>query len=337
MNKRVKMLLAIFVIILVCFGCYLKYRKLNSNFEIKSDQWALYNYGQTIKSSNGIKGIDINILKAWKITKGNPNVLVAVVDSGVDTSDKGLSDAIYSKGKYNKDFYYNDNTIYDSYLQDYHGTYIANTIACYDLDSKIYGVAPEVSILPIKFLRNTSGSVSDAIRAINYACEIGAKIINCSWNFMEYNDELYNVIASHPNVLFVCAAGNSNLNLDKENIYPTSYDLSNILTVLAIDNTGKVYNSSGRGMKVDIAAPGVNIITILPENDITYINGTSIATAFVSGVTALMLSVNNRLTPEEVIDIVINNANKIDTLDGKCSSGGIIDAYSCLTAAKDIK
>lgn len=137
--------------------------------------------------------------------------------------------------------------------------------------------------------------------------------------------------------MFVCAAGNSNLNLDKENIYPASYNLKNILTVLAIDNTGKIHTSSGRGMNVDIAAPGVDIISKLPENDISYINGTSIATAYVSGVTALMLSVNSGLTPEEVIDIVINNANKIDTLDGKCSSGGIIDAYNCLRSAKDIK
>jgi subtilisin family serine protease len=260
---------------------------------------------------------------------------VAVVDSGVDTSNKGLSDAIYSQGNDNKDFYYNDDTIYDSYLQDYHGTYIANTIACNDSESKIYGVAPEVSILPIKFLRNTSGSVSDAIRAINYACEKCAKIINCSWNFTEYSAELYNVIASHPDVLFICATGNSNLNLDKDNIYPASYNLKNILSVLAVDNTGKVYSSSGRGMQVDIAAPGVNIITKFPENDITYVSGTSVATALVSGVTALMFSVNERLTPKEIIDIVTKNVNRIDTLDGKCSSGGIIDAYNCIRIAKD--
>lgn len=308
----------------------------DETINISRNQWGLDNNGQIIKGNKGIKGIDINIEKAWKITKGKLDVMVAVVDTGVDTSCNGLKNSIYANGLKSFDFYNNDNSIYDEYIQDYHGTYIANTIAGYDTNNHIYGVAPNISILPVKFLRGTQGNSSDAVKAIEYACKEGAKVINCSWNFNEYNKELYNIIASYPNILFVCAAGNSNINLDKEYIYPSSYNLNNIITVLAVDNKGTRYNCSGYGMNVDVGAPGVDIISVFPENDITYISGTSVASAYVSGVAALMLSVNSSITPNEIIEIMINTSRKIDDLNGICFSGGIIDAYKSVKRAKEI-
>lgn len=305
-------------------------RKAKTDFEVSGSQWALNNYGQTIKGSKGIEGVDINISKAWDITMGSPDVLVAVVDTGVYISDEGLSKAINTQKSKSWDFYYNDNTIYDAYIQDYHGTYIANAIAGYDSKKKIYGVAPNISLLPVKFLRGTTGNSSDAVEAIKYACDMGAQIVNCSWNFNSYNEELYRVIASYPEVLFVNAAGNSNINLDKQDIFPASYDLDNIISVLAVDNCGKVYTSSGRGMNVDIAAPGVNIMAKFPEGDVTYVSGTSIASAYVSGVAALMRSIDNSLTPKEIISTMINTAKKNDGLEGMCLSSGIIDAYECV-------
>ena len=327
----------VIVIILIIAGLFI-YRNSNDIISINLDaiisneQWALNNIGQKIKDNEGVEGIDINIKKAWEITTGSEEVLVAIIDSGVDISCTGLSDKIYSNGKYNWDFYYSDDSVFDSYFEDYHGTYIANTIAGFDEDNKVYGVAPDVSILPIKFLRGTQGNVDDAIDAIKYACDKGAKIVNISWNFNDYNEELYKVMASNSDVLFVCAAGNSNLNLDIYNIYPACYELDNILTVLAIDNRGKVYNSSGRGNKVDIAAPGVDIITIFPENDVTYVSGTSVASAYVTGVAALMLSVNSSITPKDLIETVVSSAKNIEGLENKCIAGGVIDAYEALKA-----
>lgn len=324
-------ILAILLVIGLCFYTK-KDTSIKMSAKITNEQWALKNSGQKIKSKKGIKGIDINISKAWEITTGNPNILVAVVDSGVDISCSGLADSISDNGK---DFYYNDNTVFDDYTQDYHGTYIANTIAGFDSKNKVYGVAPNIKILPVKFLRGTLGNSTDAVKAVKYACENGAKVVNCSWNFNDYNEELFKVIASYPDVLFVCAAGNSNCNLDSSKIYPACYNLNNILTVMAVDNCGDIYESSGRGMSVDIAAPGANIKTTFPEDDVSYVSGTSVATAYVSGVTALMLSENNKLTPPEIIDIVVSTAKKIDTLDKYCLSGGIIDAYKCVKSSVD--
>ena len=308
---------------------------INTNIKISDEQWALNNNGQIINEVKGTKGIDINIKKAWEITTGHPDVLVAVVDSGVDTSCEGIKDSIYADGLKCFDFYNNDNTVYDSYFEDYHGTYITNIIAGYDTKNNVYGVAPNISILPIKFLSGTQGNSADSIKAVEYACKQGAKIVNCSWDFNEYNQELYDIIASYPNVLFVCAAGNSNLDLDKISIYPACYDLKNIITVLAVNNNGEIYGSSGYGGKVDVAAPGVDIITVFPEDDVTYVSGTSIATAYVSGIAALMISENSSISPNEIIDIMVRTSKELKVLNGKCLAEGIIDAYECVKEVKD--
>ncbi len=330
--KKFIILLIIVLVLLPSFFFIIK--KEGSENNIKDSQWALYNHGQTVNDVSGLENIDINITEAWEITKGSSEVIVAVIDSGVDTSCAGLQNNIYKSGEYNYDFYNNDSSVFDEYFYDYHGTYIANTITGYDDLNDIYGVSYNTSILPLKFLRGTNGNIEDAISAIKYACDKGAQIVNCSWNFSEYSEELYSVISENPDVLFVCAAGNSNANLDIDFIYPTCYDLDNILSVLAINNCGEVYKSSGRGMNVDIAAPGENVIVQLPENDTTYVNGTSVSTAIVSGVASLMLSVNDTLSPKEIKNIIVETARKEDSLQNMCAAEGIINAYECVKAAK---
>lgn len=319
-------------LIVIFLGLIIIYNAIDS---FSHEQWALYNSGQNIKGTTGQSGIDIDIKAAWKITKGNPEIEIAVVDTGVDLACTGLKPALKLFGDKGWDFYYNDGTVYDDYLQDYHGTYIANTIANSGKTDDIFGVAPNISILPVKFMRGSSGNSEDAVAAIEYACSMGAKIINCSWMFSKSNDELYNTIAKHPDVLFVCAAGNTNSNLNDTEIFPACYDLNNVLAVTAVDNNGNLNSSSGWGMAVDIAAPGTDIISVMPEDDVAYISGTSVATAFVSGIAGLMLSANVELTPAETIEIIKKTAKKIDALDGKCESGGIIDAYECVKMAAD--
>lgn len=309
-----------------------------SNYEINSQDWALNNYGQSVGTSTGIKGLDINIVNSWKITKGNKNIIVGIVDSGVDYSldtlkenilynDNDLIDGVdndnngYIDDYLGWDFYNFDNEIYDNYNYDYHGTYISTTIL---------KVAPQIKILPVKFLKSTTGSAKDATSAIKYAIERGARIINCSWSFNNYDNELYEVIKNNPNILFVCAAGNGNFNLDEHIIYPNSFNLSNIITVMAIANNGEIYNASGYGSKVDIAAPGVNVLVEFPEGDMTLIDGTSVATAFVSSAASLILSVDDKLTPNEVKDIIIKSSRRLDTLKSKCNSEGLLDIYKSL-------
>ena len=285
--------------------------------------WSISNCGQTINGSWGISGYDINIIPAWGITKGDPSVIVAVVDTGVDASCDVLQGSLLGNGY---DFYNGDDTIYDDYLYDYHGTYIATTIAL---------VAPGIKIMPVKFMESSVGAIEDAVEATRYAIEHGAKIVNMSWNFEEYSKELYELIKGHPEVLFVNAAGNRNINLEEEKLYPCSYGLENIITVMAMDNIGSIYEASGYGVSyVDIAAPGVDVKVIFPENDETTVSGTSVAAAFVSAAAALIIFENDALTPVDAKDIIMSSAVKLDKLKNLCRAGGFLDITACLEHMK---
>ncbi len=336
-NKFKKILVIMLTFLLV--GC--SSNATNNKNEYKNE-WAFYNYGQSIEKKVGTKGIDINILPAWEITQGNSDVIVGVIDTGVDLLCKSLKNSFYNNpselidgidndnngfidDNISWNFFDNSNNLFDDYLYDYHGTYICTTI---------HKVAPEVKILPVKFMKGSSGSIENAIKAIKYSISCGAKIINCSWNFQEFNDDMYELFVNNPDILFICAAGNSNINLDKNKLYPCSYDLDNIITVLAIDNQGEICETSGYGINTDIAAPGWNISAILPENDVSFISGTSVATAFVSAAAALIYSVNDNLSPKEIKDCLIKSAQPLNSLNKHCSSGGYLDISAALDLSK---
>lgn len=319
----------VFTISVIVFYIRFNDKTEKSKNDINKNSWAIDNSGQEIEGSIGVQGIDINIMKAWKITKGSDKIIIGVVDTGVDMNSGNLMNNLWNnRGEvsnngidddkngyvddYNGwDFYNNDNSIYDDYLYDYHGTYISNTI----LD-----IAPKVKILSSKFLKGTEGDAYDSIKAVQYAIDNGAKIINCSWCFEKNEEELYQLIKDNSDVLFVCAAGNFRLNLDETFVYPACYNLDNVISVMAIDNAGEIYDVSGYGLNVDLAAPGKDIYVTLPENDQTFVSGTSIATAFVTGTAALMKSMNNELSPEEIKNIMNKTTKKLSSLKEKCKS-----------------
>ena len=337
---------SLFVIIIIMGGktkhkTYDRYRVMYD-----SKEWAYYNYGQSIKGNKGVSGVDINIKNVDElVTEDIEDVLVAIVDTGIyfDTTSNVYcwknnrevkNDGIDNDGNgyiddYNGwDFYNNDNSIYDNYLYDYHGTYIANIIHAISSSSKL---------IPCKFLSGTTGDVNDAVNAIRYAIDSGATIINCSWNYENENEKIYELMKSNPDILFVCAAGNSNLNLDENVLYPVCYDLCNVISVMSINNQGTIYEYSGYGKCVDIAAPGKDIYVEIPEQDKTYVDGTSVSTAFVTGATALLKSINPNITPSEIKDIVVQSAHKIENLNGKCKAEGYLDIYNSIKRVYKMK
>ncbi len=345
--KKKYLVLIILIISLLAPSLFFINNKNDKEKELYQDDWAIYNYGQKIESNSGKAGIDINIRPILSniSSKDNDNsVIVAVVDTGIDLSNDiinqnlfiNINDKInncdddengFIDDYYGWNFFENNNIIYDDAIYDYHGTYIAATIL---------KISPHSRILPVKFLNSTYGTIEDSISAIKYAIGRGAKVVNCSWNFNNDNKELYELIKSHPEILFICSAGNSNIDLDKGDLFPCSYNLNNIITVMAIDSKGLPYDSSGYGKdSVDIAAPGVNVKVILPDNEETLISGTSVASAYVSGVASLMLSENSNLKPENIKEILIKNSNKIAGLKAKCRSEGIIDVSASYFAAKE--
>ena len=250
--------------------------------------WGLNNTGQPIRNQVGTPDIDVNGLEAAGITQGDPNLVVAVIDEGVDVDHPDLKDNFwvnpdeipnngldddkngYVDDVHGWDFYNNDASIYDpdprTESGDEHGTHVAGTIAAAVNNQGVVGVAPNVKVMPLKFLGPEGvGATSNGILAIEYAKAEGVKISNNSWTGAEYSQPLKEAIDASPGMLFVAAAGNSGKNNDATPHYPASYDSPNILSVAAINNKGNLAKFSNYGAtSVDISAPGVEILSTLP-------------------------------------------------------------------------
>lgn len=276
---------------------------------------------------NNTGNIDIDAPEAWDIERGESSVTVAVIDTGVQTNHPDLAGQFVT----GYDFYFDDTSVYDG-LDDDHGTHVAGTIAAIDNSIGVIGVAPNIKIMPLKFLGPDGGYISDAIDAINYAKQNGADIINASWGGGGYSESLKNAIESFGGV-FVVAAGNNKTDTDKNPYYPASYTSSNIISVAAIDKYGALASFSNYGLNsVDIAAPGVDIASTYPDS-YAYMSGTSMAAPHVSGIITLLKSYNNSLTTQELINKLYSTAKPYNSLNGKVKTGGMANAKAALLAS----
>lgn len=314
-----------------------------------SEQWALQNTGQTVNGQAGVAGIDINVINAWNITEGSLSIIVGVPDTGIDITHNDIADNIYvnsdeisgngidddGNGYIDDvngwDFFNQDNSVFDAVYDDTHGTQIAGIIAAGMNNGGIVGTAPYAKILPLKFINGTYGYTSDVIEAIEYAKAFGVKIMNCSWGGEGENAALKDAM-QNSNMLFVCAAGNSGVDLSTSSFYPAAFGLPNTISVAAIDNKGDLASFSNYGSKVDIAAPGVNILSTIPVNSYSLASGTSSAAAYVTGITALLLSYDDNLSPEDVKAKILQNTQSLPQLSGKVNTGGMVKAYEVLMA-----
>ncbi|RSD26984.1 S8 family serine peptidase [Mesobacillus subterraneus] len=251
--------------------------------------WGLNNNGQTIRGLQGVRDADIDAPEAWGKFKDIDEVVVAVIDSGVDLNHPDLKEKIWTNpgeipgdGIDNDnngyiddvngwDFYNNDNSVYDPLDGDDHGTHVAGTIAAamegsdISQNKGVVGVAPNVKIMPIKFLGPWGGDTAGAIAAIEYAKKMGVKISNNSWGGGEYDPLLEEAIANC-DCLFVAAAGNESMNNDEGGFYPAGFETPNILSVAALTNQGKLAPFSNYGRhSVDVAAPGMDILSTIPK------------------------------------------------------------------------
>lgn len=280
----------------------------------------------------------------WDVTKGSENVIVGVLDTGIDISHPELKDSIYVNQKEipgngvdddqngyiddvnGWDFINSDNTVYDNSEEDSHGTHIAGIIAAKHDDQGVKGIAPGVKILPLKFLNSYDGFTSDAIEAIRYAKKMGVKVINCSFGDTYYNYALEKEMRDS-GILFICSSGNDTESLDNSPAYPASFAIPNKITVAAINNKGKLCEFSNYGNMVDIAAPGEDIISTIPEGKYEYDSGTSMAAPFVTATAALLWSYNYSDSVSKIKDKILNNTKKLDGLTGKIRTGGMVNAY----------
>ncbi|MFH0967751.1 MAG: S8 family serine peptidase [Methanobacteriota archaeon] len=312
--------------------------------------WGLYNTGQA--PFYGTAGSDISAADAWSTTTGSSSVIVAVVDTGVDYTHEDLSSNIWTNSGEiagnNKDDdgngYVDDirgwNFVDDSNdpMDDNgHGTHCAGTIAAVGNNNiGVTGVCWHAQIMPLKFLDSSgSGYTSDAISAILYADQKGAHIFSNSWGGTEYSRALKEAIDASSAVV-VCAAGNEEENSDISPVYPAAYTSSNIISVAATGYTDNLASFSNYGAtSVDIAAPGVKILSTYPENTYAYLSGTSMATPHVAGVAGLILAKNSELASSQVKSQILESADVLTGLSGKMVSGGRLNAAGAVRSSSN--
>lgn len=285
------------------------------------------------------------IQKAWGLTQGSRNVVVAVIDTGIDSNHPDLKANLWKaplkSTTYGWDFVAKSANPVDVHG---HGTHIAGIIgAIANTKTGTAGVAQSVQIMPIRYYSESApGSVNlaNTIKALHYAIDNGARIINYSGGGPEYSQEEFQAMkkAEERGVLIVAAAGNDhhNTDLEENRYYPAAYELKglkNIISVASLDTDGKLLPSSNFGVKtVDIAAPGEAILSTIPGGKYGKLTGTSQATAFVSGVAALILSKQPSLTPAQIKEVILKNATLSQNLRGKVASSGALDAFKAVSA-----
>lgn len=321
------------------------------NDPLFNEQWSLLNTGQRA----GKSGADVCATRAWAKTQGSKKIVVAVIDTGVDYNHQDLHNNIWTRpaslapyvdaelgvfdDRHGFDAADNDGDPMDD---NGHGTHCAGIIGAEgDNNDGIAGVNWQVEIMGLKFLsRNGSGTTKDAIECINYVVArkkagVNVRIISASWGSTAQSRALGDAIkrAGEEGILFVAAAGNSSTNNDRQPHYPSNYPHPNVVSVAALTRTDVLARFSNYGAKtVHIAAPGAEIMSTWPQNQYEEHSGTSMATPVVSGVAALILSVNPDLSVTDLRKRLLDSVDKLPALDGKVSSGGRVNAARAVRA-----
>ncbi len=278
--------------------------------------------------------------KAWEISRGSPDIIIAVIDTGVDYYHPDLADNIwinqaealglagvdddgngYVDDMYGWDFADNNNDPFD---KNGHGTHIAGIIgARTDNAMDIAGVCPQVKLMVLKVESDGGGDMETfaIVEAIEYATFHGAAILNCSFGgtTLQTAEKLALMhFADTNDGLIICSAGNTTTDIDNFPLYPASYDLPQIITVAASsqDSPGNYvladFSSYGE-TSVDLMAPGDDILSLRPvlSGPTGYITGTSMATAFVSGAAGLLRAHAPQKSADEIKTILLTTIDPI--------------------------
>ncbi|HEX2694780.1 MAG TPA: S8 family serine peptidase, partial [Acidobacteriota bacterium] len=280
------------------------------------DQYALSNSGQVLDDlpdrPQGKAGADINATGGWDQTKGDSGVVIAVLDTGVELSHPDIKNKLVSPGK---DFINGDNDASDDL---WHGTHVAG-IAAAETDNElgIAGVGWNCAVLPGKIMAASGeGDYGALILAIYWAVDQGAQVINLSLGGDVRDDDLFAALryAYEHNVVIAAAAGNEGGAV----LYPAAYD-QYCLAVAATDYNDNRASFSNMGPEVDVAAPGVDVLSLYPTWDTpagfapyVYANGTSMATPHVAGLAALLKSLKPWLTAREIMNIIRYSADDVN-------------------------
>lgn len=308
-----------------------------------------------------LKTPGLNIKNAWealtkkKMVKASKTymcstspIVVAIIDTGVDFTHQNLKETAWVNTKETRgkkgvdddkngfvddvngwDFTTNTPIILDGHG---HGTHLAGIISGNSNEPNGFkGVCPGLKIMSLRyFASDLTGmkNLENTVKAIRYATKNGANIINYSGGGASFAQDEFAALkeANDKGILIVAAAGNERSDVVKRPYFPASYDLSNIISVAGIGPEGKLIPASNWGKTVDVAAPGGGILSLQQNQTYGFMNGTSQATAFVSGLAGLLWTMNPKLKAGDIKNIIEGTVAKSVHLKSKVASEGHVDA-----------
>lgn len=312
--------------------------------------WSLYNTGL----QNGVADADIDATDAWDLIHDAPDIVVAIVDSGLRTTHEELRSNLWTNpgeiagngidddGDGVVDDVHGFNAILNSGEPNDevgHGSHVAGIIGAVGNNGRgIAGVAWKVQLMPLKFIgADGNGATSDAVLCIDYARAHGAQVINASWGGSARSTALQRVIqrTRADGIIMVVSAGNDAANLDVSPIYPASYTSDNLIKVASTTRRDELAPSSNySATRVDLGAPGEEIYSAWNTADDAYavVSGTSMAAPHVSGAVALLRQRFPDRTYTEIIGAVLGSADPVPALASKVKTGGRLNLRAAIRA-----
>ena len=298
-----------------------KVKSVDYNFRLLNSSDSLSNKPVTLREVNlGPKLIKADFL--WRRGYYGQGVKLGLIDSGFDVNGEFLKHAVLENSQElgqdeDRNGYFNDRYGWDT-LEDRpltgdagnHGTLVGSVMVAAHKDGVKLGVAPESKIIPVAALKagedevtDVSGDSNSIIKALNYTVLRGAEVINASWGGENCSSQIQRKIQeiTDDGVIFVTASGNEGVDIDENIKFPASLPILNVLTVGALDDFGQVLHESNFGSLVDFFTPGYGIVAVVPGNSFAFVNGSSIATPYITSSLALLKSAFNEASYPEIV------------------------------------
>jgi subtilisin family serine protease len=299
--------------------------------------------------------------QAWDTTQGNRNIVVAVIDEGIDRIHPDLQANIWTNpspgsiagitGDVNG-YDFHDNT--GNIIAEPHATHVAGTVGAVGNNNVgVVGVNWQVSLMSLRFISDATGSgtSADALRAYNYVKQMrdlwnvqgpakGAniRVVNASYGGGGYSQAEADAINAmgQSGVLFVAAAGNEVNDNDSHPHYPSGYSLPNVISVAATTSTDGLAGFSNFGAHtVLMGAPGLGILSTLPGSSYGSLSGTSMASPHVAGAAALLCSANSNLSVNQLRALLAFNGDQAAALQGRSLTGRRLNVFKSLQAISE--
>jgi len=272
---------------------------------------------------------------AWNYTTGSADVVVGVLDSGIDSNHPDIKDNMWvfenNKHIHGRNFVEDSDNSTD---ETGHGTHVAGTIGAVGNNFiGITGVCWNVKVAALR-IGDVFIDLAAAIAAVDYASINHIPILNNSWGGSHYSPILKFAIEQYDG-LFIASAGNSGDNSDFFPLYPAAYDCDNIISVAATNQNDTLASFSNYGVKsVDIAAPGTHILSTDLNHEYSYKNGTSMSSPHVAGAAALLKAYRPDFTAADMKNIILSSAKKLPDLYDKVLTGGILNVNAMIEMAE---